>query len=43
MEEERSMEGIVVNKGKAFGKVVYILEGTKDEFRLFKNIFEKNF
>lgn len=34
MEEESNMERIAVNRGKAFGNVVYVLEGTKDEFRV---------
>lgn len=37
------MEGIKINKQKALGTVVYVLEGAKDEYRLFKNIFKKIF
>ena len=37
------MEGIKINKQKALGTVVYIVEGKKDEHNIFKNIFEKIF
>ncbi len=40
---ERNMEKIVINKRKSIGEVVFILEGKKDEFRLFRNIFNEIF
>lgn len=41
MEKEQNMGRVIINKNKAVGKVIFVVEGKKDEFKLFTQVFEK--